>query len=164
MKEIRITWAEIVLFLIGAAVTIYRIVTDIISYTGMQIMLLEYDPGTAAYEERAASLPFPLIDCGICAFILLALIIVILIKLIYKGGSKDKKAVSHDPLIKTTNVSAPAGKGFRVSNPDGTAATIGTCPECGARIYRLDGFSRNSEKSDADADSGSQETNEEEKE
>ena len=75
MKEIRITWAEIVLFLIGAAVTIYRIVTDIISYTGMQIMLLEYDPGTAAYEERAASLPFPLIDCGICAFILLALII-----------------------------------------------------------------------------------------
>ena len=116
MKEIRITWAEIVLFLIGAAVTIYRIVTDIISYTGMQIMLLEYDPGTAAYEERAASLPFPLIDCGICAFILLALIIVILIKLIYKGGSKDKKAVSHDPLIKTTNASAPAGKGFRVSN------------------------------------------------
>ena len=137
MKEIRLTWAEILLFLIGAGTAVYRIITDIVSYTGMQLMLLEYDPGTPAYAEHSSGLIYPLIDGGVCIFILLALIIVMLIKLLYKGG-KNKKPSSHEPLIKTTNASAPAGKGFTLSNPEGSIPPMGICPECGARIFRYE--------------------------
>ena len=141
MKENKkIKWSEIVLFIIGILFAAYRITADIISFAGLQLELLNYDPGTAEYAEKAAGLPFPLIDGGICLLFLIAIAVVFIIALVTafskKPATTGETPRKPYPWMKTTNADAPVSSGIRLSNVDGSSSPVVICSQCGARLFR----------------------------
>lgn len=143
-NQSKMNWSEFVFLIIGALLAVYRIIADIVTFAGMQVMLLDYDPGTPAYTEKAAGLAFPIIDSIVCAVVLAAMLIVLLIRLFYKGGIEKKGGST---WIRISNADAPmGGEKIPFTNEGVSAPPIETCPECGARIYNIDLDSDRKEK------------------
>lgn len=146
MKEIKMNWSEFVFLIIAAVMAVYHIIADIIRFISVQTLLMDFDPGTAAYNEKAAGLVFPIIDGVVCVLALVVLLIVLLVRLFHKGGSKSK---APGTWIRFTNADAPkGGEGIKFSNEDISGPPIEICPECGARIYNIDLDSDKKEKED----------------